>query len=722
MSNPTPPSQTYRIGGMSCAACAARIEKVLNRVPGVSASVSFANESAEVVLDAGKADSQAVIAAVEKAGFRAAPMQDDALPQPETEPRWPLWLALALALPLVADMAVMAAGWHQWMQPAWLQWLLATPVQFVSGWRFYRGGWHALRSGGANMDVLVALGTSAAYFYSTLVALGWIHGHVYFEAAAVVIALVWLGKSLEADARHRTHAALLALMQLQPKTARIARDGDWQTLDVSLLKAGDLVLVEPGEAIPADGHVEQGQSSADESLLTGEPMPVPKAAGANVFAGSLNHDGLLQVRVERDARNSQLAHVIRMVRAAQASKAPIQQLADRISAVFVPVVLAIAALTLIGWWWLGGVAEPALINAVAVLVIACPCALGLATPTAVIVASGRGAQLGILVRNATALEAAAKLDTLALDKTGTLTLGKPAVTEADFGAAAPAVLALALGSSHPLSRALAEWLREQGQQPAVLQGLQAFVGEGVRGEVEINGQRHVLQLGSLAWFERSGIALAPALRERLQSETAVLAAQDGQLLGYACFHDPIRPEAVAAVQQLQAAGIHLALFTGDRAETAQQVAQQLGISTVHANCLPADKARLIAELQASHRVVGMIGDGVNDAPALAQADVSIAMGGGAEAAIANADLTLARSDLSAILDAVLLARAAMSKIRQNLFFAFIYNVIGIPAAAMGLLHPALAGAAMAASSVSVVSNALLLKRWRPERLSVSQPR
>ncbi|WP_374355698.1 heavy metal translocating P-type ATPase [Chitinimonas sp.] len=711
MTHSTPPSLQLQIQGMSCAACAARIEKLLNRRPGVMASVSFASETAVVT----GLDAPTALSIIEQAGFHASEVTADS-PSPEMvpEPIWPLLLALLLMLPFVFDMAAMALGWHQLMLPPLLALALATPVQCLSAWRFYSGSWHALRSGAANMDVLVAMGTSAAFGYSTAVALGWLPGHVYFEASVVVIALVLLGKRLEARARLQTRAALLALARLQPKQALVEDGATPVWRDVRLLKVGDIVRVAPGEAIPADALVIAGNSSADEALLTGEAMPVAKQAGSTVFAGSLNQTGQLRLEVSKVAADSQLAQIIALVRAAQASKAPIQALADRIAAVFVPVVLAISAATLAGWWLHGAGVETALVNAVAVLVIACPCALGLATPTAVMVGTGTAARHGILIRNAAALEAAARLDILALDKTGTLTQGQAAVITADFGVAAAQVQALAAASRHPLSQALAKALPIGTGNISTMRQLAGLGSEAI---IEINGKSHTLRLGAPAWLISLGVALPEALTARLDTggDTLVIAALDQQYLGYAALSDPLRDNAGQAIQRLQAMGIQPQLLSGDRPGPAEAIARQLGIAHWQAQCLPADKLAHIRALQANGHRVGMAGDGINDAPALAAADVSLAIGNGSDAAIAAADITVTRPDVLALVDALDIARATLRTIRQNLFFAFAFNAIGIPAAALGFLHPAIAGGAMAMSSVTVLGNALLLKRWRPRK-------
>ena len=701
----------YAIEGMTCAACALRIEKVLNRLPGAQASVSFAAESATV----SGAAPDAVFAAVAKAGY-AARLAEDAEPTDAEshEVVWPMWLALVAMLPFLADMAGMAVAWHALMLPGWLAVVLASLVQAIAGWRFYVGSWHALRGGHANMDVLVAMGTTAAYVYSLAVSAGVLTGHVYFESAVVVIALVWLGKYLELRAKRQTRGALLALARLQPKTARVETATGYSDVDIRLLRIDQIVRVEPGETMPADGVLLEGSSCVDESLLTGESVPVDKQAGDPVFAGTRNELGWMRVRVTKTAAETQLAGIIRLVKAAQASRAPIQALADQVAAVFVPAVLVIALLTALGWLWVGAGFEIALVNTVAVLVIACPCALGLATPTAIMVGTGAAAQHGILIKNATALELAGKLKAIAFDKTGTLTAGHPVVVERNMADEVAATLqAACAGSRHPLSKALAAALPVDARLQ--LTGLTQALGLGLTATVvDEAGRVQTVQIGSLNWFAQLGILLPVAvLQSAPAGGTLVLAAIDGQYCGYALLADPVRPDAGAAIRTLREAGIHPVLLTGDRAAAAEQVAQAVGIADLRADCLPADKAAYLQAVRQAHGRVGMVGDGINDAPALAAADVSFAIGQGSETAIAAADVTLGRHDVTAVVDALRIARATLRKIHQNLFFAFAYNVIGIPAAALGFLHPALAGAAMAMSSISVVSNALLLKRWRP---------
>ncbi len=715
------------LSGMTCAACASRIETVLNRLPGVTASVNLAGERASVRYTPGLADVDALINAVARAGYGAELVSGDARAQRqarrEAEYRAELrrfWIAVVLSLPLVAQMPAMLLGdgaAHD-LIPRWLQLLLATPVQFWVGKRFYVGAWNALRGGGANMDVLVALGTSMAYGYSLVVTLlGLHHHHVYFEASAAIITLILMGKLLEARAKARTQAALEALIRLQPQTAWVP-DGDaLREVPVASLTPGDLFVVRPGSQVSVDGEVLDGRSSVNEAMLTGESLPVAKAPGERVFAGTVNGDGLLRCRATGVGSATLLAGIIRMVDQAQASKAPVQRLADRVSGIFVPVVVGLALVTFVAWWALGGDFTPALVNAVAVLVIACPCALGLATPTAIMVGTGQGARAGILVKNAEALEHAEKLSVLAVDKTGTLTEGRPAVVDLvpadDVDADRLLQLAASLeqGAEHPLARAIVEAAEARGVTLLAASGITAVPGQGVHGTV----LDLPLYLGSPRYLAERGVTGGDGVVARLAARgcSVVGVAQGTRLLGWIGLADRLRPSSVDAVRRLRARGIRVVMLTGDNEATARAIAREAGIDEVRAGVLPGDKAAAVAELRRGGQLVGMAGDGINDAPALAAADVSFAVGSGADAAIEAADLTLVRNDLGSVVDAVALSRATLSKIRQNLFFAFIYNVLGIPAAALGLLNPVIAGAAMAMSSVSVVSNSLLLKRWHP---------
>lgn len=708
----------FAIAGMTCAACSARLEKVLNRQPGMQANVNLAAERARIRL-AAPADETAVVAAVAKAGFRAE-VVDKLTREREKAAKLLVyhqeirrfWIAVALSLPLVGQMFFMFGehGSHNEL-PRWLQFLLATPVQFWIGWRFYDGAWKSLRAGGANMDVLVALGTSMAWGFSAVVTLFGLGQHVYFEGGAAVITLVLLGKLLEARAKAHTSEAIESLIRLQPKTARVERHGQWVEMPVEALMPGDVFMVRPGDSVPVDGEVLDGDSSLNEAMLTGESMPVGKAAGDRVFAATTNGQGVLRCRATGVGEHTLLAGIIRLVGEAQGSKAPVQRLADRISSVFVPTVCAIALLTLIAWWWHSGEFAEALVNAVAVLVIACPCALGLATPTAIMVGTGQGAQVGILVKNAEALERAERIKVLAVDKTGTLTVGEPVVSDLLVlqGSEADALrLAAALeqGSEHPLARAILK-RAPVGELPPVSHFL-ALAGRGVSGQVE--GRE--LSLGAPDWQGFATHATVEALQK--SGKTVIALVEHGALLALFVIADALRPSSKQAVARLRQRGIRVVMLTGDNVSTAATISAEAGIDEFRAGILPGDKASVVAELKAGGLLVGMVGDGINDAPALAAADVSFAIGAGSDVAIEAADLTLIRNDLNGVADAIDLSAATLGKIRQNLFFAFIYNVAGIPLAALGLLNPVIAGAAMAMSSVSVVSNSLLLKRWRPK--------
>ena len=713
----------FAIGGMTCAACSARLEKVLNRQAGMQANVNLAAERARVRLTA-TADEAAVVAAVAKAGFSAAVVDAQTREREKAEKAQVyrseirrFWISVALTLPLVGQMFFMF-GEHGHMNelPRWFQLALATPVQFWIGWRFYDGAFKSLRGGGANMDVLVALGTSMAWGFSTVVTLFGLDQHVYFEGGAAVITLVLLGKLLEARAKARTSEAIESLIRLQPKTARVERDGQWIDMPVEALMPGDIFLVRPGESVPVDGELIDGESSVDEAMLTGESMPVGKRAGDKVFAATANGQGAMRCRATGVGEHTLLAGIIRMVGEAQGSKAPVQRLADRISAIFVPTVCIIALATFVGWWWASGDFAEALVNAVAVLVIACPCALGLATPTAIMVGTGQGARAGILVKNAEALERAEKIAVLALDKTGTLTCGTPQVTDVvPYGLTRDDALGLAAAleenSEHPLARAIVA--AAAPGNPTVnrkkASNFKSLPGHGVEGEVD----GRMLRLGSPSWL---GLAADPAVGGLQQGGKTVMVLAEGETaLALFAVADALRPTSRSAVERLRERGIRVVMLTGDNAATAAAIAAEAGIAEFRAGILPGDKAAAINELKAGGVLVAMVGDGINDAPALAAADVSFAIGAGSDAAVEAADLTLIRSDLMGVVDAIDLSAATLGKIRQNLFFAFIYNVMGIPLAALGWLNPVVAGAAMAMSSVSVVSNSLLLKRWRPGR-------
>lgn len=707
------PRQTVdlRLTGMTCAACAERIEKRLNAMPGTEARVNPASEIARVHYQPGLVALDTLLAAVASSGYGAYPLSEASRAEEKARKaalyrreRLEFGLAALLSLPLLGEMLFMFGAGHGWL-PAWLQWLLATPVQFIAGKRFYSGAWHALRGGGANMDVLVVMGTSAAYFYSLATWLLAPGGHLYFEASAAVITLVRMGKLLESRAKSKTSSAIEQLLALTPKTARIERDGAVLQVDINLIQPGDRVIIQAGERVPVDGTVLSGRSDLDESMLTGESLPVAKSAHQPVYAGTQNLDGLLKVRAEGIGSHTQLMEIVRLTEAAQGSKAPIQKLADRISGIFVPIVIGIAGLSFLGWWLYSGDPLSGLIPAVAVLVIACPCALGLATPTAVMVGLGRGAQLGILVRDAEALERAERLSLLALDKTGTLTEGKPrlALMLPEPGQDRTHLLQLAAsleqGSSHPIARAILEAAEQSGLAPLELSEFDSIPGEGVCGQVD--GRHLCLR------------ATEPEVQAGIGPATWVELADDTGRLARFAFQDRLRATSKAAVARLGAAGIRVVMLTGDNPATAAAIAAEAGITEYRAGIRPQEKSAALLALKTPGQVLGMAGDGVNDAPALASADVSFAMRSGADIALEAADITLMRDDLNAIADAVALSRATLRKIRQNLFFAFVYNILALPLAALGLLNPVIAGAAMALSSVSVVTNSLLLKRWRP---------
>ena len=723
-----PVELNLQIAGMTCASCVARVEKALLKVAGVTAaSVNLATERATVRAPASLPLS-ALEAAVERAGYAAVPIEASAPESLRLPAWWPVAVGAVLTLPLLAPMLLQLVG-VGWTLAAWLQLALATPVQFGLGARFYRAGWKAVRAGSGNMDLLVALGTSAAYGLSVYLMFrhaGHAMPHLYFEASAAVVTLVLLGKWLEARAKRQTTDAIRSLNALRPSMARIRRDGIELEVPVAQIALGDLVLVRPGDRVAVDGAITEGRSHIDESLITGESLPIAKRVGDRVTGGSINVDGALTVRTTAIGAETTLARIIRMVESAQAGKAPIQRIVDRVSAVFVPVVLGIALLTFVGWFGATGAWEPALINAVAVLVIACPWALGLATPTAIMAGTGVAARHGILIKDAQALEVAHSVTTVAFDKTGTLTQGKPSLVaiEPAGGRARDEVLRLAAAlqarSAHPLAAAVLDAVRAQQLPVPEARDARALPGRGL--EATVLGQ--ALALGSRRLLRELGVdagALA-APAERLEGEGRTISwlirkdpgneASETELLGLLAFGDSVKPSAREAVERLRQLGIRSAMLTGDNRGSAQQVARALGIDEVHAELLPADKAAIVAQLRAAGRVVAMIGDGINDAPALAAADVGIAMSTGTDVAMEAAGITLMRGDPRLVADAIDVSRRTYSKIKQGLFWAFAYNVLGIPLAALGLLSPVIAGAAMALSSVSVVANALLLRRWR----------
>ena len=721
------------IGGMTCASCVARVEKAIKKVPGVQgATVNLATESARITLAADDHAEARLRRAIRDAGYEPK-AADAAIDAPEASP-WagfmPVGIGLALSLPLVVPMIGDLFGKH-WMLPALWQFLLATPVQFILGARFYRAGWHALKALTGNMDLLVAIGTSAGWGLSMWL---WLNPgaddmpHLYFEASAVVITLVLLGKWLEARAKRQTTSAIRALHALRPDIAHLlGLDGE-ADVPVAELLVGDRLVVRPGERFPVDGALLEGRTQADESMLTGEPLPVTKESGSQLTGGAINGDGRVVMQVSAVGRETVLSQIIRLVEDAQAAKAPIQRMVDQVSAVFVPVVLLLAVLTLLGWWLTGHSFEVALIHAVAVLVIACPCALGLATPAAIMTGTGVAAKFGVLIKDAEALEIAHKVDVVAFDKTGTLTMGKPRLTALvaasgiDQKQALLWAASLQSGSEHPLARAVVASAQEKGLQLDAPLDLQAVPGRGVTGELA--GQRFML--GSLRWMEELKVDIGPlaAQAAELQKEGATVSAmaQDTEsgpvVRALMAFADVPKQGARQALAALRKRGIKTVMISGDNRGAAEVMARRLGLDPargeVMADVLPGEKAARVMALKDGGHIVAMVGDGINDAPALAAADVGMAMGNGTDVAMHAAGITLMRGDPMLVAAALDISRRTVAKIRQNLFWAFAYNVAGIPLAALGYLSPVMAGAAMALSSVSVMSNALLLKRWKPD--------
>ena len=736
------------VGGMTCASCVMRVERALRQVAGVEdVAVNLATESARISVAAheGTADGgldARLRRAVRTAGYE--PRTAAAAESAASESPWhgfaPVAIGLALSAPLLAPMLLQPFGIHAMLSP-WWQLLLAAPVQFWLGARFYRAGWHAARALTGNMDLLVALGTSAAFGLSLWLWWRAASGdsgdvpHLYFEASAVVISLVLLGKWLESRAKRQATSAIRALQQLRPEVAHLVGARAETDVPMSEVMAGDRLAVRPGERIPADGTVHEGQSEVDESMLTGEPLPVAKASGDAVTGGSVNGDGRLVIEVRAVGAESVLARIIRLVEDAQAAKAPIQRLVDKVAAVFVPVVIGIALLTLVGWLFVGAGIETALIHAVAVLVIACPCALGLATPVAVMAGTGVAAKHGILIKDARALEIAHKVDTVAFDKTGTLTIGRPTLTvlqpttdAVDEDRLLAAAASLQSGSEHPLARAVVQAAEKKGIPVQAPRDVRAMPGRGVRGFVGATGTANGIEyaIASLRWSAELGVVPDASVVMRLQSQGATVSALlsfDGTkqigdvvtpcLQALLAFSDEPKPQTAKAVAALRARGLRVVMISGDNLQAAQAMAARVGIAPedVRADVLPADKASQVTALREGGHIVARVGDGANDAPALAAADVGIAMANGTDVAMEAAGITLMRGDLALVAQALDLSARTVSKIRQNLFWAFAYNVIGIPFAAFGLLSPVVAGAAMAASSVSVMANALLLRRW-----------
>jgi Cu+-exporting ATPase len=769
---------TLKLRGMSCASCASSIEEAIRSVPGVSeSSVNFGAEQASVTYDPRSTDLQAIQDAVDAAGYSAHPIQEQDLFAEEDDAergarltqlrdlRRKVWVGSIISAILVIGSLPMMTGLHLpfiplWLHNVWLQAVLSAPIQFWCGKSFYINSWKALKHHAATMDTLVALGTSAAYFYSLFITLfprfltdQGLTPHVYYEASAVVITLILLGRLFENRAKGQTSEAIRKLMGLQAKTARIIRNGREIDLPISEVLVGDVILVRPGEKIPVDGEIIDGSSTIDEAMVTGESVPVKKQPGDEVIGATINKAGSFKFRATRVGKDTFLAQIVTLVQQAQGSKAPIQRLADQVTGWFVPGVIAIAIATFIIWFNLMGNLTLALITAVEVLIIACPCALGLATPTSIMVGTGKGAENGILIKGAESLELAHKLQTIVLDKTGTITQGKPTVTDfvtVNGTANGNEIKLLQLAASvernseHPLAEAVVQYAQSQEVELAEAPDFEAIAGSGVQGYVS----GHLVQIGTQRWLTELGIGTQALQqhRDRLEylGKTVIWIAVDGKVEGIMGISDALKPTSASAVRSLQRMGLEVVMLTGDNRQTAEVIAREVGIKRVIAEVRPEQKAAVIQSLQVEKRggekekggfsnpkskiqnpksVVAMVGDGINDAPALAQADVGIAIGTGTDVAIAASDITLISGDLQAIVTAIQLSRATMRNIRQNLFFAFIYNVAGIPLAAgilypiFGwLLSPIIAGAAMAFSSVSVVTNALRLRNFQAKAI------
>jgi len=724
------PMETIQLAitGMTCASCSTRLEKVLSRASGVaSASVNLATEQASIVAPTGTLSQADLITIIRKAGFDATPItstadqlaaEEQAALALDRKELTHVILAAVLTLPLVLPMLLMPFGIHLEL-PAWLQFIIATPVQFWLGARFYEGAYKSLRGGAGNMDVLVVMGTSAAWGLSAWVTLfpsGAAGDYLYFESSAMIITLILFGKWMERRARRSAGAAIRALMDLRPESARVERNGTVVEVSVETILPDEIVVIRPGERVPVDGVIVEGISQLDESLITGESLPVNREVGDPVTGASINGEGLLRIRTTTVGTESTLARIIRLVESAQASKAPIQHLVDQISAIFVPVVVAIATLTFASWALIDGSLQTAFLASVSVLVIACPCALGLATPTAIMVGTGMAAKRGILIKDADALEHAYKADTLVFDKTGTLTEGHPALDQIiAFDNQIDQLLQLAAsaqqGSEHPLARALLRHATEQEIELLPVANFSALPGRGLEARVG----EHQLLIGNRRLMLEHGVdpSVFPE-QANAQSQTMMWVAekQDAvHLLGFISVTDPIKANAMQAITELKALGIEPVMLTGDNQQVANTVAASLGIERVVAEVLPEDKEAQIQQLKSEGRTVAMVGDGINDAPALAAADIGMAMGTGTDVAMHTAGITLMRGDPTLVAEALSISRATRRKIWQNLFWALIYNLVAIPLAALGLLSPVIAGAAMAMSSVSVVSNSLLLRRW-----------
>lgn len=717
--------KTLIVQGMTCAACSTRVEKALNKVEGVvKATVNLSNNKAIIEYPSGAVEEELLIKTVEKTGYSAeVEIERDLDREKELREKeikslkTSFIISAILSIPLFSAMFFHMAGVHTILGNGWFQLALATPVQFIIGWRFYKGAYNSLRGGGANMDVLVSMGTSAAYFYSIYNLLEGINEY-YFEASAVIITLILLGKTFEAVAKGKTSEAIKKLMGLQPKTARVIKDGEEVDIPIEKVEIGDIIVVRPGERIPVDGIITQGNSSIDESMITGESIPIDKAVDDEVIGATINKFGSFRFKATKIGKDTVLSQIVKLVEEAQGSKAPVQRLADKISGIFVPVVVGIALVIFLGFYFIGGNFNTALINAVAVLVIACPCALGLATPTAIMVGTGKGAENGILIKSGEHLERAHKMDSIVFDKTGTITKGEPEVTDIlTFGnIERDEVLRIAASiektSEHPLGQAIVVKGQEELLRLSEPEKFMAVPGKGLKATFE---DKQVF-IGNRKLMNENNISIKEGEKDLLRLEeegkTAMLLGIDGKLSGIIAVADQIKETSKEAIAKLKSMNLDVYMITGDNERTAKAIAKEVGITNVLAEVLPENKAEEVEKIKAKGKHVGMVGDGINDAPALVAADVGFAIGTGTDVAMEAADITLMRGDLSGVVTAIRLSHRTMRTIKQNLFWAFFYNTIGIPFAALGFLNPMVAGAAMAFSSVSVVTNSLRLKNFK----------
>ncbi|MBU5428221.1 heavy metal translocating P-type ATPase [Tissierella pigra] len=716
--------KTLIIEGMTCAACSTRVEKVLNKLERVKATVNLSTNKATVEYLSGLTDEETLIKTVEKAGYKAEieierdldrekEMREKEIKSLKTS----FIISAILSIPLFSAMFFHMAGIHNILSNGWFQLALATPVQFIIGYRFYKGAYNALRGGGANMDVLISMGTSAAYFYSIYNLLTGVHEY-YFESSAVIITLILLGKTFEAVAKGKTSEAIKKLMGLQPKTAKVIKDGVEMDIPIEKVEIGDIIVVRPGEKIPVDGIIVEGNSSVDESMLTGESIPVDKSVDDEVIGATINKYGAFKFRATKIGKDTVLSQIIKLVEDAQGSKAPVQRLADKISGIFVPVVVVIALLTFVGFYFIKGDFNIGLVNAVAVLVIACPCALGLATPTAIMVGTGKGAENGILIKSGEHLERAHKMDTIVFDKTGTITKGEPevtdivSITEIEKEEILRIAASVEKTSEHPLGQSIVKKGEEELLKLSIPTDFAAIPGKGLRAIFE---DKEIL-VGNRKLMGDNNISISEGEKDLLRLEeegkTAMLISIDNKLSGIIAVADQIKETSQKAIEQLKSMGLEVYMITGDNERTAKAIAKEVGITNILAEVLPENKAEVVEKLKSEGKHIGMVGDGINDAPALAAADVGFAIGTGTDVAMEAADITLMRGDLSGVVTAIKLSHRTMKTIRENLFWAFFYNTIGIPFAALGFLDPMIAGAAMAFSSVSVVTNSLRLKKFR----------